>query len=172
MASTSDVELYDQLISLLGSIKHKRLLPTSPVPELTDAEARIVFAIYRVEPEMESLRSGLLAEISKITPSALSQILKSLVKKGVVERKHRPEDYRIVYVSLTEKGREMGDALAEAHRQNMLALIDYVGTDEVEHLVLGLQRVIEYYEKLAESGDATQLLEDRPSHGAHVTSLS
>lgn len=152
-------ESYRQLVGLVDRIKRERLFPVSSVPELTDSEARVVLAISRVEASLESLRSGVLAQLVQVTPSALSQIVKSLVKKGVVERKHRSEDYRVVYVSLTERGRELSRRLSDAYEQDMIALIDYIGLDEVEHLVRALRKVIDYYEGLAAQGKAYRVLD-------------
>lgn len=160
-------DTYQDLLILSDRMKRERFLPKSPVPELTDAEARMVALVYRLDARMNDVRSGVLAEMSQITPSALSQVVKSLVKKGFVERKHRSEDYRAVYVSLTDKGREAGEQIATERKQNMLALIDNVGEEDAETLVRILHKVIEYYDSMAAAGKASRVLEGIDADLAH-----
>ena len=46
MADASIEDTYQSLLTLTDKMKHERFLPKSPVPELTDAEARMVALIY------------------------------------------------------------------------------------------------------------------------------
>lgn len=141
-------ETYHEMYSLISQLKGKRILAHKPVEGLTHAEARVTMFISRFEQHFEEVRPSVLAQVSKMTPSALSQIIKSLTKKGLVERRHRSEDYRAVYIMLTPKGQEYAKEIEASHLEHIRALADYLGEDDLTDLIRILKKVNDYREQI------------------------
>ena len=68
------------------------------------------------------------------TPNAAYKI-NSLVKKGYVERSRGLEDRRVVYISLSERGRKAYGHHARFHREMIESLTSDLSEDEMQTLV-------------------------------------
>lgn len=120
---------------------------TTPMPEgVTPSEARTIMTISMVESCGETARPGRVAEMAHMTPSALSQTLKSLEEKGLIERHRTSDDYRAISVSLTASGEHIaseGFRMRDAHLERIMS---YVGEDDMRHLVRIMRKVVDFHE--------------------------
>ena len=97
-------ELRRRLFDAAARTRKQRQEP--PAPEgITSAEMYTIMAVSRLEGEGRSVRSGDIAKCGHATPSAVSQILKSLEEKGLITRQRDKGDSRAVTVHLTKDGR-------------------------------------------------------------------
>ncbi|MBM6998808.1 MarR family transcriptional regulator [bacterium] len=134
-----------EIHELLGQLRHARLHPQTPAG-LTDAEANVIIAIHHVTNHGLELRPGTIARFARVTPSALSQTLGSLERKGLIRRARDEGDSRSVVVSLTGEGEAV---LADVHAQMLrfrAEFLAYLGEDDVDQLIAILRKLVEFLE--------------------------
>ena len=78
-----------------------------------------------------------LASSQGVTPGAVTGLAKNLWRSGLISRRRSAEDQRIVYLSLTDKGRELLDRVDGLRRESMVDMVVRLTTEEAETL-LGL----------------------------------
>jgi DNA-binding MarR family transcriptional regulator len=107
----------------------------------------VLAALRRSGPERR-VSAGALARQTLVTTGGLSLRLKRLEAEGYVRRERDPDDQRMVYVSLTEPGRELVDRAADVHFENLSRLLEGLTDEERADLARLLGRL---YEVLQES---------------------
>lgn len=96
--------------------------------------------------------AGELAQISLVTTGGITLRLDRLETAGLVARERDPDDRRVVYARLTEKGLEVVDTVAEAHFANenrMLAGLSETERRQLGRLLSKLERSLEEAERTA-----------------------
>ena len=76
-----------------------------------------------------------------VTVGTLTIAMNSLVKKGYVIRERGQEDRRIVYISLSEKGRNAFHHHAEFHREMIEGIEETLDEDEMQVLARALTKL-------------------------------
>lgn len=132
----------------------RRLHQVKPSPfelfeEVTPTEAHVLFMIRSALrcDDTESVRPGALAERMIVTPSALSQVLKALEGKGLIERRRGEEDSRAVSLVLTREGRDLADKIDACWSEQAHDIVEYVGIEDFRAMIGTALRVCEYLEK-------------------------
>lgn len=82
---------------------------------ITYSQLRVIAFLSRNEQEAVCQRD--LEKAFEIRPSSVTSIVGNLEKNGIVCRSAAPEDARIKYISLTEKGKRLDDELKSYIRQ-------------------------------------------------------
>ena len=149
----SFADMKRELYELTQRMRHDRIMPPTP-QGVTPTEARTMMAVDKLEASGEPIRPGRVAEISHTTPSALSQTLKALEEKGLIERHRTSDDYRAVTVSLTDEGRQFASEGRRLHNEHMEQVMAYVGEEDMAHLVRILKRVVEFHDRADASAAA------------------
>ncbi|MDO4467691.1 MAG: MarR family transcriptional regulator [Bacillota bacterium] len=90
-------ELFNLLVRLLNSPDNRQFFNN------IRGENGVLWCLLNAEKPMSV---GQLSEMMKVVPGRMADILKSLEKKGMVERKKSPLDNRVVLVSLLEPGKQ------------------------------------------------------------------
>ena len=85
--------------------------------------------------------SSIARELS-VTVGTLTIAMNSLVKKGYVVRERSSEDRRVVYISLSEKGKKAYEHHASFHRQMIQGVMEELDGKELEVLVKTLKMCI------------------------------
>ena len=97
--------------------------------------------------------SSIAKELS-VTTGTLTISMNSLVKKGYVIRERGQEDRRVVYISLSEKGKQAFEHHAEFHREMIEAVAGDLTDEEMKLLVRALTRLDRWFrEKERENTD-------------------
>ena len=97
-------EMKGDFVDLMRRL-HQARATSRTVPEgVTPAEARAVHVVWLMSRQGEAARPGSVAARMHTTPSALSQILKSLEEKGLLVRHRTRDDFRAVALELTDAG--------------------------------------------------------------------
>lgn len=141
------------LLEIMRRFRRGAYIPF-PTPEgLTFSESRVVAGIYAARHGgKETVQPRLLAERIHMTPSALSQTLKLLEEKGYVERHRVSDDFRAVSLELTARGEKIA-LEADAMRERYLSeMVEYVGIEDIDHLILTMHKILDFHEKQAEAG--------------------
>lgn len=76
--------------------------------------------------------------------------MNSLVKKGYVVRERGVEDRRVVYISLSEKGRKAYLHHEEFHRQMIHSILQDLTPEETESLVTALKKLNKWFRGFAD----------------------
>ena len=136
-------ELRRRLFDAAARTRKQRQEP--PAPEgITSAEMYTIMAVSRLEGEGRSVRSGDIAKCGHATPSAVSQILKSLEEKGLITRQRDKGDSRAVTVHLTDDGRAFSARGREVHEQMIDGVLTYLGPEDAEHFVRIVERLADF----------------------------
>jgi DNA-binding MarR family transcriptional regulator len=112
----------------------------------TPSEIRVLFCI-RGDPHLR-MSHMTVSEISKhlhVTPPSITQLLKSLEARGLIERHMDASDRRVIVVTLTEQGERVTDQARGAFSATMKGLIDYLGDEQSNQLADLLFKVFHYF---------------------------
>lgn len=82
-----------------------------------------------------------LSEFTQMTPSAVSQTVKSLEKKGYAVRTFNPSDRRVVFISASEQGRKILWQSAEAYLDYLDKVTAALGKEDTDKLIELLEKL-------------------------------
>ncbi len=145
----SDNNIYDTfnkvLVKLFNDIMHieEKAIITDEFKDISNNDMHIIEAIGIDEPKN---MSSVAKELS-VTVGTLTIAINNLVKKGYVNRIRSDKDRRVVYISLSNKGRKAYNHHAEFHREMVKATIDGLNGDEVSVLVKSLENLVHFFKK-------------------------
>lgn len=144
-------------LELLGTARRLQQLRPSTLGTfegVTPAEARTLLMIsmaWQAKGE-ETVRPGHIAGHMHVSPSAFSQLLKGLERKGLVTRGREAGDFRAVSLALTPEGRDIAAKIEDRWSHQALELVKYVGIDDLRTMVRTANKMADYFEK-AQSGE-------------------
>lgn len=143
----NDVENYETLNELLVrlfrdvmDIEQKSII-TPEFKDITNNDMHVIEAIGIGEPKN---MSAIARELS-VTVGTLTIAMNSLVKKGYVERTRGLEDRRVVYISLSERGRRAYENHARFHREMIQSVTGELTAEETEILVKSLSKLNQWF---------------------------
>ncbi len=82
-----------------------------------------------------------IGKLMKVSPSVASKIADPLVQQGHVKRSNDETDRRVVYLTLTDKGRAEVDLLFQRISFGVDALLDVISDEEKEVLIKILEKI-------------------------------
>jgi DNA-binding MarR family transcriptional regulator len=109
-APTDDDELLTSATNHLLAVFHgmPRQVPPAPARDITLGQLRLLFLLRREGP----LPMGRVAEVFDLTPAASTGFVARVERHGLVERRHRSDDRRVVETTLTDTGRHFLEELS------------------------------------------------------------
>ena len=111
---------------------------------ITPLGAQALMAVYALEEAGDIARPNKVARRIGTTPSSLSQTLKVLEGKGVLERRRLPGDSRGVSLALTPDGRALAERGKGVRESRSQALFEFLGKDDAEELIRIMKRIEEF----------------------------
>ena len=129
-------EILVRLFRDIMDIEEKAII-TQEFKDLTNNDMHVIDAIGLGKPKN---MTSIARELS-VTVGTLTIAMNSLVKKGYVVRERGQEDRRIVYISLSEKGKKAFEHHAEFHRQMIDGITEGLEEDEMQVLVRALSKL-------------------------------
>jgi len=129
-------EVLVRLFRDIMDIEEKAII-TQEFKDLTNNDMHVIDAIGTGAPKN---MTSIARELS-VTVGTLTIAMNSLVKKGYVIRKRGQEDRRIVYISLSEKGREAFDHHAKFHQEMIEGIRETLDENEMQVLVRALTKI-------------------------------
>ncbi|WP_245954602.1 MarR family winged helix-turn-helix transcriptional regulator [Paenibacillus flagellatus] len=75
-----------------------------------------------------------LAETLGVTSGAITGLADKLIAKGMLERERSEEDRRVVYLRMTDKGKETLDRLLDTQREAIALFFKPLAEEDIEHL--------------------------------------
>lgn len=142
MDNTFDM-LHEILVKLFRDIMdiERKAIITKEFQDISNNDMHIIEAIGMDEAKNMSM----VAKMVSVTVGTLTIAINSLVKKGYVNRMRGEQDRRVVYISLTEKGRGAYRHHEEFHRQMIDAIMDGLSEDETKILVKALSNLNNFF---------------------------
>ncbi|GAA4720443.1 MarR family winged helix-turn-helix transcriptional regulator [Brevibacillus fulvus] len=110
-----------------------------PDLELTRTQFYLIKLIEREQP----CKISALAELMEVTPSVISTMINRLQQSGLVIREYSKSDRRSVFVSLTDRGREVVKKDMEISQQVVSNFLHRLEPHELETFAALLEKIIE-----------------------------
>jgi len=85
-----------------------RQVPPAPARDITLGQLRLLFLIRRDGPQP----MGRIGDVFDLTPAAATGFVDRIERHGLVERRHRSDDRRVVETTLTADGRHFLEELS------------------------------------------------------------
>ena len=128
--------LNEVLVNLFRDVMEieQRALESSEFQDLTNNDMHVIEAIGIQEPKNMST----IARTLSVTVGTLSIAMNSLVKKGYVIRQRGQTDRRVVYISLSEKGKAAYQHHARFHQEMIQSIVEQLTEDELAALTKAL----------------------------------
>jgi DNA-binding MarR family transcriptional regulator len=121
-----------------------RQVPPAPARDITLGQLRLLFLIRDGPQPM-----GRICEVFDLTPAAATGFVDRIERHGLVERRHRSDDRRVVETTLTENGRHFLESLSG------------IRIDTIRRAISALQR-----SDLAEFDRLLGIIRDHQEHSA------
>lgn len=119
---------------------------TEGYKDISNNDLHIIEAIGVEEPRNMSMIANKLT----VTVSTLTTNMNGLEKKGYIRRERGQEDKRVVYVTLTEKGRKAFYHHRDFHKKMIRAIVKDLNEDEMEILYRCLMNLNNFLEPEAQ----------------------
>ena len=137
-------QLNDIVVNLFHEIAYQeeKAVITEEFKDISNKELHIIDAIGTGSPKnMSSIAKAL-----NITVGTLTIAINSLLKKGYVIRRRGEQDRRIVYISLSDKGKEAFDHHSQFHRAMLEDVLSRLDEEEERLLIRIMEYFRDYYE--------------------------
>lgn len=134
------VNLFNHVMDLEG-----KAVITEDYRDITNNDMHIIEAIGVEEPRNMSY----IAKKMDVTVGTLTTNMNGLEKKGYIFRERGQEDKRVVYITLTEKGRKAFFHHRDFHKKMMKALIRDLKQEEMATLYRCLTNLNDFLEQEA-----------------------
>jgi DNA-binding MarR family transcriptional regulator len=95
----------------------------------------LLFRVGIVLDPRDSLTMGELSDALSVPLSTATRVVNVLVGHGYVERRHDPDDRRVVRVSLTQRGRELFQFIDSRIVQRVRRIASYLSESEMATLI-------------------------------------
>ena len=138
--------LNEVLVRLFRDIMdiEQQAIITQEFNNITNNDMHVIEAIGIGAPKN---MSSIARELS-VTVGTLTIAINSLVKKGYVTRQRGKEDRRVVYISLSEKGKEAYEHHAKFHQEMIASVVSGLSENEVEVLIKALTKLNHWFRSL------------------------
>lgn len=130
------VHLFQDLMDIEG-----RCLITKEFSDMTNNDMHIVEAIGQGEAK----RSSEVARLMSVTTGTLTRAVDGLVEHGYVVRTRSETDKRVVYLTLTERGKAAYEHHARFHEQMIANAKANLTEEELAILVRSLKQLNDYF---------------------------
>jgi DNA-binding MarR family transcriptional regulator len=127
--------LIHHMMSLMKHIGHDFL---KSEPTLSPPQVRLLFSIGN---KIDGLSVTELAELTGVTPGAITQFVDTLVDKNLVAREGAPNDRRIVKLKLTEMARSQFEKLKEEHLASVTRIFEPLSNEELQLFINILMKI-------------------------------
>ena len=141
--------LNELLVTLFRDVMdiEQKVIITPEFKDITNNDMHVISAIgVGTTKNMSSIAKELSVTVGTLTIS-----MNSLVKKGYVLRERGKEDRRVVYISLTERGRAAYVHHARFHKAMIDSISDELTSEEMELLIKTLTKLNKWFRNWQEN---------------------
>ncbi len=145
----SYITLNEALVNLFHDIMdiEEKAIITQEFKDITNNDMHVIEAIGLGEPKN---MSSIARELS-VTVGTLTIAMNSLVKNGYVIRERGKEDRRVVYISLSDKGRIAYEHHARFHEAMIKGITEELTQEEMEVLIKTLTKLNRWFRSFQEN---------------------
>ncbi|ATW23537.1 MarR family winged helix-turn-helix transcriptional regulator [Candidatus Formimonas warabiya] len=93
------------------------------------------YLILRILNRSGPQKAAQLAEVTQMTPGAITSATDKLVAEGYAERKGDKEDRRVVFLEITDKGKEFVESMAEEYNKVTMKFFQGLPDEDIQHLI-------------------------------------
>ena len=140
--------LNNALVNLFRDVMdlEEQAIITSEYGDITNNDMHIIEAVGLEEPKNMSA----IAKMLSVTVGTLTIAMNSLVKKGYVNRERGKQDRRVVYISLSEKGKRAYLHHKDFHRHMIDGVLEDLTEEETKVLVKSLAKLDQWFRTFQE----------------------
>ncbi len=151
---TTDETLNELLVRLFKDIMEieGRCLVTEEYRDISYNDFHIIEAIGQKEPKSMTA----IAKLMGVTTGTLTKAMDALTEKGYVVRERSKQDKRVVWVSLTGKGKGAHAHHEEFHRRMIAHVKGQLTEQETPILIYALAKLIDYFQMIYGQEDANE----------------
>lgn len=131
-------ELYLNFQRKIGSAWHKKM-----EQQVSGSQCAILFQLIAKGPQKFSV----LAENLSITPGAVTSLSDKLILAGYAKRNRAEEDRRVIYLEITDAGREMVANLKKDIKEIISSFFEGVSDEDLTHLTRIYKQILKNIEK-------------------------
>jgi DNA-binding MarR family transcriptional regulator len=129
-------EVFENLIR----IKHECSCTIFSECGLSDMTVKQIAYLKTID-EQGALTFSRLAEITRNSKPTITEMINKFVRMECVYREHCPDDGRILYIRLTDKGKKIAQAEHYAMRRVIEQMVNSLDEEEMDTLIGILQKV-------------------------------
>jgi DNA-binding MarR family transcriptional regulator len=139
MADTNIKDLVDRYIAVSQSVEKKAgsLVKGQIGSDLTNDQ----HFTLRYMNQVGTCTSSELAEVFDVQKSAITAIIQRLWEKGLIERTRDEKDRRVVYLTLTEKGKDLYSQCEERINHLVEGLITQFEQSEIKQFIQTFEKL-------------------------------
>lgn len=141
MVREKAVEMSELIMQLVSLCQRRELMFVSRYG-LTISEFRCIYQLSM----QDRVAVHRLAEAMKNTPSRMSRLLDTLVKKGVVQRIEPVHDRRVKIISLTPDGKKLARTMIEEYHVMNEEILSKIQNGRYESVVQSLKKLTQSME--------------------------
>ncbi|GIP21353.1 MarR family winged helix-turn-helix transcriptional regulator [Paenibacillus sp. J22TS3] len=126
-------QLIDRYVTALSSVTKRLNYEITKVvqDDMTVDQYQIMYYINA----QERCTSTVLADAFCVGKSSITAIITRLVDRGLIERTRDEDDRRLIYLSLTDRGREVYDKADRKVQDMVSSYLTHFNQDEVESFI-------------------------------------
>ena len=133
LMETSREDLLQHFFRLMMAVmRHTGRGALSGELALSPPQVHILFSIAR---EPEGVSASRIADMSSITPGAVTQFVDALVNRGLVSREGDPNDRRVVKLKITQFAESSLEKLKKEHRASMERVLSPLSDEDIRQLI-------------------------------------
>lgn len=139
-------DLREELVFLMRRFHKVHMGPVGHNATVSISEMQVLFAIGRAHCLDIRPRPSVIAKKLRVSPSAISQTLKALEDKQLVNRVREEGNSRSFAVMLTDQGKELVSHACDQRKQFFDDMFAAVGIEDVHELVRVMRKMVEFCE--------------------------
>lgn len=139
-------ELIRELMDAMRSIRKRQHHETPPMPIRKSEMYALMQIGTLLEDSPEGIRVGDLGTHLKLAAPTVSSIVNVLEERGFTERIGSKLDRRVVYITLTEKGRDFLAGQENHFKRHIVGLVEYLGEEDTKAMIRLVKRSVQYFE--------------------------
>lgn len=135
----SEEYLGEELYKLLAELLNRKLNRTV-LDSIRGEYGVLRYLVY----EQDKVSAGILTSQLHVVPGRMTDILKSLEQKGLIERQRDEEDRRRVYVCVTAQGKKQAKKMRGYIKKEYQGMFRLLGQEDTKELIRLLKIVLAY----------------------------
>ena len=139
-----------RLESAMRSLKHTKFLARDD-SGLKDSEKYILWMLATLN-DGKPVTPSEAAKKLNVTLAAITHHINSLEEQELVARSASPDDRRVTFISLSDKGAAMVETLRKSYWKKICGLVEYLGDEDSSELINLITKIHDYL-KLSKKND-------------------